>query len=420
MRYSFLRDSHGGVAPLLALSIIPIMGAVAASVDYTRAGASKTSIQAALDSALLHAARSGDEKNWQQLATSAFNAVVSAKEADIQTVNFSKDASGNYTGQVTASVPMRMSGFIGKSELKVTAESAARPMGESDNSCLLTLDKKAALSHVSMVFNGAPNVSLDGCSLRSNTSLNCNGHSGGAKASWAAGTASGCSNPRSYVTPLTDIYEPLKTIIERLCGGLSGGATWKAGGTLSNVKTVSKGAYTEYHVCGDLTLEGEGSIIAGGSDSVVVIENGNLKLANSAKVSLSRTTIVLTGTWAATSAIEFPNGAGKKATLAVSPPTDPKNPFQGIAIYQDPDLTSGVDNDWGPGASLNIDGVIYLPNSNIEMRGVASSNTDKCTKIVSNTFRTNGAVSLDFSQVPDGCNRIGMKQWSDIPVHLVR
>jgi len=45
-------------------------------------------------------------------------------------------------------------------------------------------------------------------------------------------------------------------------------------------------------------------------------------------------------------------------------------------------LTFKVANDWGPGATLNVDGVVYLPNSDVELQGVANSNANKCTKIV--------------------------------------
>src|SRR3989304_4941657 len=45
----FLRDRKGSVVPLLALSAIPIMGAVAASVDYSRAATTRSAMQSALD-----------------------------------------------------------------------------------------------------------------------------------------------------------------------------------------------------------------------------------------------------------------------------------------------------------------------------------------------------------------------------------
>jgi len=70
----FVQNRKGGVAPLLALSIVPIIGIVGAGVDYSRASAARVGLQAALDSALLFAAKE-DSSTWQQTATGAFGAI---------------------------------------------------------------------------------------------------------------------------------------------------------------------------------------------------------------------------------------------------------------------------------------------------------------------------------------------------------
>ena len=151
--------------------------------------------------------------------------------------------------------------------------------------------------------------------------------------------------------------------------------TWNAGAVMppAGLITVTQSYATEYHVCGDLTLTGTGYLTgsAPSTDTVIVVENGNLNIANDAVVSTLRVTIVLTGNNTVPSAITFPNGKGHAATLSVSPPTDAANPWQGISVYQDPVLTNGVDNawgvgdTWGPGATFNADGVVYLPRSNV-------------------------------------------------------
>ena len=42
----FLTDRRGGVAPLLGLGLIPLMGMVGAAVDYSRANSVRTAMQA--------------------------------------------------------------------------------------------------------------------------------------------------------------------------------------------------------------------------------------------------------------------------------------------------------------------------------------------------------------------------------------
>ena len=45
----FLCNTKGGVAPLLALGIVPLIGSVGTAVDYSHAAAARTSMQVALD-----------------------------------------------------------------------------------------------------------------------------------------------------------------------------------------------------------------------------------------------------------------------------------------------------------------------------------------------------------------------------------
>jgi hypothetical protein len=129
-------------------------------------------------------------------------------------------------------------------------------------------------------------------------------------------------------------------------------------------------------------------------------------------VQTARMTIVLTGNDSVGSSIEFPNGNGHASTLALSPSTGAGNPWRGIALYQDPNLMTSVNESWGPGATFNADDVVYLPNANLTISGSSASNNSQCTKIVTNTSTTNGSVNLNFAQVTAGCSALGMQQYS--------
>jgi hypothetical protein len=309
------------------------------------------------------------------------------------------------------------------SSIAVSATSLVAPGSGTENSCILTLDHGQSLSDGSMTFNGAPDVSLNGCGLRSNTSMTCNGHGGGATASIAAGSVSGCSNAQSNAVVVPDIYAPLASSIAPQCSPSGSGVTWTAGSAKPpiGVLTVTQAYGTEYHVCGDLTLSGTGSLMAGAptSDTIIVIENGGLIMASGANVSVARTVFVLTGSGTTPSAITFPNGKGHAAALSLSPPTDASDPWQGISLYQNPSQTTVVSEDWGPAATFNADGVVYLPYADVTMHGSGASNNSNCTKIVTNTFTTDGSVDLNFSQ-SSGCTTLGVKQWTAVPIHLAQ
>jgi hypothetical protein len=183
---------------------------------------------------------------------------------------------------------------------------------------------------------------------------------------------------------------------------------------------VMKGAYTEYHVCGDLTLSGSGDLTgnAPASDTVIVVENGDVVMADNAAISTRRVTFVLTGNNTHSSSITFPKGKGKAASLTLSPSTANGNPWRGISLYQDPDLTKDVDHKWGPGVTFNPDGVVYLPNASVTMSGSGASGVTGCTKFIANTFRTNGSVDLEYRQTETNCKALGVDQWFEPEPYL--
>ena len=63
----FLRNRKGGVAPMLALAHIPLIGAVGAAVDYSRANSTRTAMQAALDSTALMLSKDAQTLSSAQL-----------------------------------------------------------------------------------------------------------------------------------------------------------------------------------------------------------------------------------------------------------------------------------------------------------------------------------------------------------------
>ena len=416
----FGEATGGAIAVIFALAAVPMMTFTGAAVDYSRASASKENLQAALDSALIAGAKDGSS-NWATVALNVFGANLSDKTISVGTPSFAKEENSHYAGSVTASVPTSMLGIVGIKSLSVTASGKAAA-SEGDNSCILTLDHGQPKSHTSLKLNGAPVINLSGCSIRSNTSLDCNGHDGNVAKSYASGAAVGCGKPTSNVAVVPDTFVDLAKNISSVCGGDKTGATWTPGVLPigAGIKAVAKSGYTEYHVCGNLTLSGSGFLTgsAPGTDTVIVIENGSLVVDDKAAITTSRTAIVLTGDNNSPASIQFPKGAGKKGTLSLSPPSSVGNPWQGVALYLDPKLTKNVDNNWGPGAAFNADGLVYLGKSNVVTDGNTGSANSKCTKFVMNSFVTNGAVKLDFSQ--QNCTSMGLKQWDGVAVHLVR
>jgi len=126
--------------------------------------------------------------------------------------------------------------------------------------------------------------------------------------------------------------------------------------------------------------------------SVLVIENGQLDtngvtLKTAANSAL---TIIFSGT--AGSYTHAPTGGG---TLDFPAPTS--GTWQGIAIYQDPALTTGVDiSAAGNSPTWDITGVVYLPHSSVTFSGAVnkSSNGASCFELVVDNITINGTGSI--------------------------
>lgn len=208
---------------------------------------------------------------------------------------------------------------------------------------------------------------------------------------------------------MPDNYASLVSNIVMKCGTDVTGVSWgNSGVPVSPHIIVSYGSgYTQYNVCGNLNISGSGSLVPSGQTSIIVVENGSVNVASKSNITASSTTFILTGSTSYSHQFSFPNGAGQLATLSIEPPTG-SIPWKGISIYVDPRLTTNVDDDFGPGASLIFDGVAYMPYTNLTFHGNTNSGTLSCSELILDTFTSNGSGTLSFSQNNSNCGTLGI------------
>jgi hypothetical protein len=87
-----------------------------------------------------------------------------------------------------------------------------------------------------------------------------------------------------------------------------------------------------------------------------------------------------------------PTGGG---TLDIQAPKT--GPLSGVALYQDPSLTSGVDiAAAGNSPTWDITGLVYLPHANVTFSGAVnkSANGDSCFALVVADITINGTASI--------------------------
>jgi Flp pilus assembly protein TadG len=104
----FWKDRNGGVAPMLALAAIPVMGFVGAAIDFSRAASVRTAMQSALDATALMLSKEAADLSGTALAQKAeqyFEANFQRPEAkDVQvTHQLSGPQEGNFTLKLTGS-----------------------------------------------------------------------------------------------------------------------------------------------------------------------------------------------------------------------------------------------------------------------------------------------------------------------------
>jgi hypothetical protein len=286
-----------------------------------------------------------------------------------------------------ASAPQFFSQIVG---IPAPAISSAAMAGgaQTHTYCLIALASSG--TDPAILGNGVPAANLDNCNIMSNTGMTCNGHNTGATNGDAHTTNSGCGNTQNSNAPV--VADPYKSLASNIPANTCGGSYPQESGGLQTKWSGAKTLAATTIVCGDLQLTADTTLTTASPGSVLVIENGQLdtngfKLAT---VAGSALTVVFSGT--SGSYTHAPTGGG---TLDFNAPTS--GTWSGVAIYQDPSLTTGVDiSAAGATPTWDISGLVYLPHSSVLFSGAVnnSSNGASCFGLVVDNIRINGTGEI--------------------------
>jgi Flp pilus assembly protein TadG len=152
--YSGLREFGaarcGNVAITFALAIVPILGAVGAAVDYSRANAVKVKLQTALDATALMLSREAANESSDQLQANAlkyFTALYNQTDTQAGPISASYTASGGAQVFVKGSVyvPTDFAKFVGVDTITVGSASTVK-WGTSRLRVALVLDNTGSMA----------------------------------------------------------------------------------------------------------------------------------------------------------------------------------------------------------------------------------------------------------------------------------
>ncbi len=145
-------NRDGGVAPMLALAAIPIMGFVGAAIDFSRAASVRTAMQTALDATALMLSKEAQGMAAADLELKAndyFKANFSRPEAhDVQVTQLmSSPQEGNFTLKITGSgsIDPVFTKLLGQTQLNFSA-SAEVMWGIKKLNIALALDNTGSMA----------------------------------------------------------------------------------------------------------------------------------------------------------------------------------------------------------------------------------------------------------------------------------
>jgi hypothetical protein len=263
--------------------------------------------------------------------------------------------------------------------------------------------------------NGAPTSNMNGCNSMSNTGAQCNGSNLGLGISFAVGSNNGCGAQQISSPAITDPYAYRASNIPPLsssgCGGnypqeSKHGNSYSVAPSNQLSGTLNLATGNNF-LCGDQMLTGDVTINAPlGQSAVLIVENGQLDL-NAHQLTTSSgsaVTLVFSGTNGGYTHAPTDNTNGPGGVLDITPPTT--GPWKGVAIYQDPSLTTGVDvSAAGNSPTWNITGLVYMPHATLTLKGAIGKSTygKSCLVMVADNFQisgTGGVMKTDIGQCP--------------------
>jgi len=438
-------DQRGSVAIIMGFLMIPLVGTLALGFEVSNWYMTTRAMQNAADAAAIAAATNGGanydvEAKAVAAAYGFVDGVNTVSVVPSNTEPCPAPIGGNtcYSVRISGLVPLLLSQVVGfkgdetlngSFEKRLNSLAVATPTVKPDPLCMVALASSGAAQGIRT--NGAPTGNMNGCNSMSNTAAQCNGSNLGLGVSYAVGSNNGCGNKQASNPPLADPYISFAGNIPALassgCAGNYPQET-KQGNhyTLdaSNPKQPLNLAYLvvgntltlvagNNFLCGDQLLTGDVTVNTPvGQSSVLIIENGQLDLnAHVFRTSAgSALTIVFSGTDGG-GYIHAPtdntNGAG--GVLDITAPTT--GPWAGVAIYQDPNLTTGLDvSAAGNSPTWNITGLIYMPHASVTLKGAIDKSTSgqSCVVLIADNFQISGNGGILKTDIGN-CGAAGLK-----------
>src|SRR6266436_4579176 len=353
------RDQRGAAAVITVLALTVLIGLVGLAIDVGMWYWTNRALQNAADAAVIAAAINGTSSYQAEAkaVTAQYGFVDGADGITVTALNNQTCPSGSTdcykVTVVRSSAPKFFSPVLGTFNPALAGAAMASNSG-THSYCLLALATSGTSPAIQA--NGAQSTDFTGCSVMSNSGATCNG--GDLKATYgdAHGTNNGCGvTRRSNVPTVADPYSSLASNIpSNPCSSYSQipshthdpalSTVPLSGANIPNTLSAAPTVAATWIVCGDLQLQANVTLTTASPGSVLVIENGIL------------------------------DTNGNLGTLDFMAPTS--GTWEGIALYQNPALTSGVSFTYaGDNPTWKVTGVTYFPHASVAFKGAVNKSS---------------------------------------------
>jgi Putative Flp pilus-assembly TadE/G-like len=423
-------DERGAISVIMGVLLIPLVGALAIGFEVSNWYMTTRDMQNAADAAAMAAATNA-KSNYDieaKAVAARYGFVDGANTVTVAASNTATCPDGTntcYSVTIAGFVPLLFSqvvGFQGDAivngtrEKRLSSIAVAKP-SKPEELCMVALAGSGAAQGIRT--NGASAGNMNGCNVMSNTNAQCNGSNLGAGFGLAHGTSDGCGvTPMSNIPVVADPYLSRASNIPPLsaspCGGnfpqeSKHGNSYSVAVSNQLSGNLSLSAGNNFK-CGDQMLTADTVIttpVGGTNPAVLIIENGQLDLnGHTLRTSGgSAVTLVFSGTNGSGSVgpyVHAPtdNTNGSGGVLDIAAPSS--GPWSGVAIYQDPTLTSGVDvSAAGNSPTWNITGLVYMPHASVQLKGAIdkASAGKSCLVLIADNFQLSGNAGIAKTDV---------------------
>ena len=360
---------------IFALAALPVIGAIGAAVDFSKASDVRSQMQNSLDAAVL-AGVTQVSANQVSAAGQVFDGDFSGKYGTSATRSFTQNADGSLTGTASTSVSMSFLSVLKVPPLGLTVNSTATPGTQASSPvCILlvnALDSQALLVNSGAVLN-APSCEVHVASTQNpaamfNATLNVERIC----IKGANITKNGGVTPPA-VTGCATISDPfagkLPTVTAGTCINQS---------PLSGNVTLNPGTY-----CGGVNFNGSGTLTL--NPGLYILKSGSMILNSGWTVNGTGVTFYFADQ---NSYIQFNSGV----TANLSAPTT--GTYANILMFE----PTGLSNTQLPingTSSSSFTGLFYLPSRDVTINSVSNVSSDSVTMVFSTLIlnATNWAIA---------------------------